>query len=57
MGKYKTYSGTSRKMVQKIEISRHTTFTRSFGGKTKQKRQTVGIWRRGSCIKTVARGT
>ncbi|XP_042810203.1 60S ribosomal protein L37a-like [Panthera leo] len=56
--KYWTRYGTSfRKMVKKIEIRQHTKYTCSFCGKTKMKRQAVGIWRCGSCMKTVAGGT
>ncbi|KAM5291443.1 large ribosomal subunit protein eL43-like [Glossophaga mutica] len=55
MGKYVVCCGTSlRKMVKKIDISQHATYTCSFCGKTKMKRQTVGIWHRGSCMKMVA---
>lgn len=43
-------------MVKKIEIGQHTKYTCFFCGKTKVKRQTVGIWHCGSCIKTVAGG-
>uniref|UniRef100_A0A8C9KSM0 60S ribosomal protein L37a n=1 Tax=Panthera tigris altaica TaxID=74533 RepID=A0A8C9KSM0_PANTA len=44
-------------MVNKIEISQHAKYTCSFCGKTKMKRRAVGIWRCGSCMKTVAGGT
>uniref|UniRef100_A0A8C0Q6D1 Ribosomal protein L37a n=1 Tax=Canis lupus familiaris TaxID=9615 RepID=A0A8C0Q6D1_CANLF len=43
-------------MVKKIEISQHAKYTCSFCGKTKMKRQAVGIWHCGSCMKTVAGG-
>ena len=53
MGKYGTRYGASlRKMVKKIEISRHAKYTCSFCGKTKMKRWAVGIWHCGSCMKT-----
>ncbi|XP_019683188.3 60S ribosomal protein L37a-like [Felis catus] len=56
--KYWTRYGTSfRKMVKKIEISQHAKYTCSFCGKTKMKRRALGIWRCGSCMKTVAGGT
>ncbi|XP_027781774.2 large ribosomal subunit protein eL43-like [Marmota flaviventris] len=57
IGKYGTRYGASlRKMVKKIEISQHAKYTCSFCGKTKMKRQAVGIWHWGSCMKTVAGG-
>ena len=57
MGKYGTCYGASlRKMVKKIEISQHAKYTCSFCGKTKMKRQAVGIWHCGSCVKMVAGG-
>ncbi|XP_045353404.1 60S ribosomal protein L37a-like [Leopardus geoffroyi] len=56
--KYWTRYGTSfRKMVKKIEISQHAKYTCFFCGKTKMKRRALGIWRCGSCMKTVAGGT
>ncbi|XP_044101354.1 60S ribosomal protein L37a-like [Neovison vison] len=58
LGKYGTRYGVSlRKMVKKIEISQHTQYTCSFCGKTKMRRQAVGFWRCGSCMKTIAGGT
>ncbi|EFB27431.1 hypothetical protein PANDA_014142, partial [Ailuropoda melanoleuca] len=55
--KSRTHHGASfQKMVRKIEISQYAKYTFSFGGRTKVKRPTVGIWRCGSCMKTVARG-
>ncbi|XP_068963589.1 large ribosomal subunit protein eL43-like [Petaurus breviceps papuanus] len=58
VGKYGTRYGASiRKIVKKIEISQHAKYTCSFCGKTKMKRQAVGIWHCGSCMKTVAGGT
>ncbi|CAD7687696.1 unnamed protein product [Nyctereutes procyonoides] len=57
VGKYGTCYGASlRKMVKKIDISQHTKYTCSFCGKTKKKRQAVGIWHCGPCMKTVAGG-
>ncbi|XP_032969259.1 60S ribosomal protein L37a-like [Rhinolophus ferrumequinum] len=57
ISKYRIRYGTSlRKMVQKIEISQHPTYTCSLCGKTKMKRQAMGIWHCGSCMKTVAGG-
>ncbi|XP_057592955.1 60S ribosomal protein L37a-like [Hippopotamus amphibius kiboko] len=50
------YGASLRKMVKKIEISQHTKYTYSFCGKTNMKRQAVGIWHCGFCIKTVADG-
>ncbi|XP_027693305.1 60S ribosomal protein L37a-like [Vombatus ursinus] len=57
VGKYGTRYGASfRNMVKKIEISRHTKYTCSFCGEIKMKRQAVGIWHCGYCMKTVAGG-
>ncbi|XP_019486464.1 PREDICTED: 60S ribosomal protein L37a-like [Hipposideros armiger] len=57
ISKYGTRYGTSlRKMVKKIEINQHPKYTCSLCGKTKMKRQAVGIWHCGSCMKTVAGG-
>ncbi|KAM5322657.1 large ribosomal subunit protein eL43-like [Glossophaga mutica] len=58
VGKYGACCGAFlRKMVKKIDISPHAKYTCSFFGKTKIKRRAVGIWHRGSCMKTVAGGT
>ncbi|KAM5291267.1 large ribosomal subunit protein eL43-like [Glossophaga mutica] len=55
IGNYGACCGTSlRKMVKKIDISQHAKDTCSFSGKTKMKRQAVGIWHRGSCMKMAA---
>ncbi|XP_003229877.1 large ribosomal subunit protein eL43-like [Anolis carolinensis] len=44
VGKYGTRYGASvRKMVKKIEISQQAKYTCSFCGKTKMKREAVGI--------------
>ncbi|XP_072607332.1 large ribosomal subunit protein eL43-like [Vulpes vulpes] len=52
IGKSRTCSGASlRKMVKKMEISQHPECTNSFCGKTKMKRQVVGIWHCGVCMK------
>ncbi|XP_036619189.1 60S ribosomal protein L37a-like [Trichosurus vulpecula] len=57
VGKYGTYYGASlRKMVRKIEINEHAKYTCSFCGKTKMRRQAVGIWHCVSCMKTIAGG-
>ncbi|XP_024906617.1 60S ribosomal protein L37a-like, partial [Pteropus alecto] len=56
IGKYKTHYGTSlRKIVKRIEISQHVKYTCSCG-KTKMKRQAVGICHCSSCMKMVAGG-
>uniref|UniRef100_A0A8C0XEG8 60S ribosomal protein L37a n=1 Tax=Castor canadensis TaxID=51338 RepID=A0A8C0XEG8_CASCN len=58
VSKYGTRYGASlQKMEKKIEISQHTNYTCSFCGKIKMRRQAVGIWHCGSCMKTVAGGT
>ncbi|ELW67066.1 60S ribosomal protein L6 [Tupaia chinensis] len=55
--KYRTRHGASLwKMVKKTETSQHIKYTCSFCGKAKKKRRAVGIWRCGSCMKTVASG-
>uniref|UniRef100_A0A671E612 Ribosomal protein L37a n=2 Tax=Rhinolophus ferrumequinum TaxID=59479 RepID=A0A671E612_RHIFE len=54
IGKYGTCYGASFRKVKKVEISQHAKYTCSFCGKTKMKRQAVGIWHCGSCVKTVA---
>ncbi|EGW14571.1 60S ribosomal protein L37a [Cricetulus griseus] len=59
LGKYRTRYGASPwKMVKKIEINQHTKYIclPSTYSKTKMKRQAVGIWYCGSCMKTVAGG-
>ncbi|KAM5291263.1 large ribosomal subunit protein eL43-like [Glossophaga mutica] len=55
IGNYGACCGTSLgKMVKKIDISQYAKYTCSFCGKTKMKRQAVGILHRGSCMKMVA---
>ncbi|XP_029430031.1 60S ribosomal protein L37a-like [Rhinatrema bivittatum] len=57
VGKYGTHYGASlRKMVKKMEISRHAKYTCPVCGKAKMKRKTVGIWHCGSCVEIVAGG-
>ncbi|XP_045439940.1 60S ribosomal protein L37a-like [Pipistrellus kuhlii] len=50
------YGASLRKMVKKIETSQQAKYTCYFCGKIKMKRQAVGIWHCGSCMKTVAGG-
>ncbi|XP_032707034.1 60S ribosomal protein L37a-like [Lontra canadensis] len=53
-GKYGTCYDASLGKMLKIEIKQHAKYTCSFCGKTKMRRRAVGIWRCGSCMKTVA---
>ncbi|KAI9245127.1 60S ribosomal protein L37a [Phascolomyces articulosus] len=56
-GKYGTRYGASlRKMVKKMEITQHATYTCTFCGKDAVKRQAVGIWKCKGCKKTMAGG-
>lgn len=56
-GKYGTRYGASlRKLLRKIEVSQHSKYTCNFCGKDSMKRECVGIWKCGSCDKTVAGG-
>ncbi|XP_015987016.2 60S ribosomal protein L37a-like [Rousettus aegyptiacus] len=56
IGKYKTHYGTCLwKMVKRTEMGQHVKYT-CFRGKTKMKRQAVGIWHCSSCMKMVASG-
>lgn len=57
VGKYGTRYGASlRKVVKKIEVTQHATYTCSFCGKDSVKREAVGIWNCRACRKTVAGG-
>ncbi|XP_012881847.1 PREDICTED: 60S ribosomal protein L37a-like [Dipodomys ordii] len=57
VSKYGTHYGASLwNIVKKIEISQHAKYTCFFCGKAKMKRQAVGIWHCGSCMKIVAGG-
>ncbi|CAD7680920.1 unnamed protein product [Nyctereutes procyonoides] len=57
VSKYRTpYDAFLRKMLKKIEVSQHVKYTCSSCDKTKMKRQAVGVWYCGSCVKTVASG-
>merc|ERR1711976_801715 len=57
VGKYGTRYGASiRKVIKKIEITQHATYTCSFCGKDTVKRAVFGIWDCRSCKKTVAGG-
>lgn len=56
-GKYGTRYGASlRKIIKKIEISQHSKYTCVFCGKDNVKREVVGIWKCGSCKKSMAGG-
>ncbi|KAK8818113.1 hypothetical protein WA556_005934, partial [Blastocystis sp. ATCC 50177/Nand II] len=56
-GKYGTRYGSSlRKIVKKIEISQHSTYTCAFCGKNTVKRACTGIWECKKCGKVVAGG-
>jgi len=56
-GKYGTRYGASlRKIIKKIEVSQHSKYTCVFCGKDNVKREVVGIWKCGSCNKTMAGG-
>ncbi|CAG0918480.1 unnamed protein product [Notodromas monacha] len=56
-GKYGTRYGASlRKMVKKMEVSQHSTFTCQFCGKDGMKRTCVGIWACKRCSRVVAGG-
>lgn len=57
VGKYGTRYGSSlRKMVKKMEISQHATYTCVFCGKETLKRKCVGIWYCKGCGRTIAGG-
>ncbi|KAJ1835174.1 60S ribosomal protein L43 [Coemansia sp. RSA 2711] len=56
-GKYGTRYGASlRKVVKKMEITQHSRYECTFCGKTNVRRQAVGIWKCGSCRRSVAGG-
>eukprot|EP00624_Nannochloropsis_granulata_P001140 evm.model.NODE_15301_length_14779_cov_26.990324.2 len=56
-GKYGTRYGASlRKIIKKIEVSQHSKYTCVFCGKDNVKREVVGIWKCGSCNKSMAGG-
>ncbi|XP_051829977.1 60S ribosomal protein L37a-like [Antechinus flavipes] len=58
VGKYGTRYGASlRKMMEKIDISLHATYTCFFCSKTKMKRMALGICHCGSCVKMIAGGS
>mmetsp|Transcript_14077 Transcript_14077/g.21349 ORF Transcript_14077/g.21349 Transcript_14077/m.21349 type:complete len:95 (-) Transcript_14077:107-391(-) len=57
VGKYGTRYGASlRKLIRKMEISQHATYTCQFCGKDTMKRKVVGIWHCRSCKKTISGG-
>ena len=56
-GKYGTRYGASlRKQIKKMEVTQRAKYVCNFCGKQTVKRQAVGIWKCGSCKKTVAGG-
>jgi large subunit ribosomal protein L37Ae len=57
VGKYGTRYGASlRKVIKKIEVSQHASYTCRFCGKDAVKRKAVGIWECRRCKKVVAGG-
>ena len=57
VGKYGTrYGGALRKIAKKYEVSQHAKYTCSFCGKDNVKRQAIGIWKCGSCLRSVVGG-
>mmetsp|Transcript_18200 Transcript_18200/g.44680 ORF Transcript_18200/g.44680 Transcript_18200/m.44680 type:complete len:94 (-) Transcript_18200:325-606(-) len=57
VGKYGTRYGASlRKVIKKMEISQHATYTCQFCGKDTMKRSCVGIWKCKACRKTISGG-
>merc|ERR1711907_933148 len=57
VGKYGTRYGASlRKIIKKIEITQHATYTCAFCGKDTVKRSVVGVWRCKACRKVIAGG-
>ncbi|CAM9132628.1 unnamed protein product [Sphacelaria rigidula] len=56
-GKYGVRYGSSlRKVIKKIEISQHATYTCPFCGKETTRRQVTGIWKCSACKKISAGG-
>ena len=57
VGKYGTrYGATLRKLLKKIEVAQHATYTCAFCGRDAMKRSAVGIWKCKGCRKTLAGG-
>mmetsp|Transcript_21287 Transcript_21287/g.34055 ORF Transcript_21287/g.34055 Transcript_21287/m.34055 type:complete len:93 (+) Transcript_21287:135-413(+) len=57
VGKYGTRYGSSlRKQIKKIEIQQRGRYRCQFCGKSKMRRQVVGVWNCRSCHKTIAGG-
>eukprot|EP00483_Globobulimina_turgida_P002211 UN02213 len=57
VGKYGTRYGASlRKQIKKIEISQRGRYRCQFCGKSKMRRQVVGIWHCRPCNKTITGG-
>ena len=57
VGKYGTRYGASiRKVIKKVEITQHATYTCSFCGKDTLSRKAVGIWNCTGCKKQLAGG-
>ena len=57
MGKYGTRYGASlRKQIKKIEIAQRGRYRCQFCGKSKMRRQVVGIWHCRPCNKTITGG-
>lgn len=57
VGKYGTrYGGALRKIAKKYEVTQHMKYVCPFCGKNTVKRKSVGIWRCGSCYKSMVGG-
>mmetsp|Transcript_31093 Transcript_31093/g.50438 ORF Transcript_31093/g.50438 Transcript_31093/m.50438 type:complete len:93 (+) Transcript_31093:111-389(+) len=57
VGKYGTRYGSSlRKQIKRIEIQQRGRYRCQFCGKSKMRRQAVGIWKCRSCEKTITGG-
>ena len=57
VGKYGTRYGASlRKVIKKIEIAQHSTYTCPFCSKEAVKRTAAGIWECKACKKQIAGG-